>query len=403
MMSRRFIVAGLLGLLLVSGGLQAQEALRPEVGKPLQAAQELIKAKKYKEALAKIRDADAVGSKNAHETLTIERMRFVAANGSNDAEAAARSLDSLLAAGKLSASEQQQYMQAVAVAYYRAKEYGKAISWTQRYFKDGGSDGQMRTVLVQSYYLNGDYANAAKELSVAVQATEKAGGKPDQDRLEMLAGCYLKLNDMNGYTSALEKLATWYPKKEYWADLLTRIQKKPGFADRLSLDVYRLKLASGIVGGAGDYMEMAQLALQQGYPMEAKKIVDEGYAKNLLGAGGDTERHKRLRDLVNKQLAEDQKGLAQGEKQAAAAKEGTGLVNIGLNLVFNGQSDKGLALMEQGIGKGGLKRPDDARLHLGYAYLLAGQKAKATQTFKAVQGADGSADLARLWLLQMQH
>ena len=403
MMSRRFIVAGLLGLLLVSGGLQAQEALRPEVGKPLQAAQELIKAKKYKEALAKIRDADAVGSKNAHETLTIERMRFVAANGSNDADAAARSLDSLLAAGKLSASEQQQYMQAVAVAYYRAKEYGKAISWTQRYFKDGGSDGQMRTVLVQSYYLNGDYANAAKELSVAVQATEKAGGKPDQDRLEMLAGCYLKLNDMNGYTSALEKLATWYPKKEYWADLLTRIQKKPGFADRLSLDVYRLKLASGIVGGAGDYMEMAQLALQQGYPMEAKKIVDEGYAKSLLGTGSDVERHKRLRNLVDKQLAEDQKGLAQGEKQAAAAKEGTGLVNIGLNLIFNGQNDKGLALMEQGMGKGGLKRPDDARLHLGYAYLLAGQKAKAAQTFKAVQGTDGSADLARLWLLQMQH
>ena len=403
MMSRRFIVAGLLGLLLVSGGLQAQEALRPEVGKPLQAAQELIKAKKYKEALAKIRDADAVGSKNAHETLTIERMRFVAANGSNDADAAARSLDSLLAAGKLSASEQQQYMQAVAVAYYRAKEYGKAISWTQRYFKDGGSDGQMRTVLVQSYYLNGDYANAAKELNVAVQATEKAGGKPDQDRLEMLAGCYLKLNDMNGYTSALEKLATWYPKKEYWADLLTRIQKKPGFADRLSLDVYRLKLASGIVGGAGDYMEMAQLALQQGYPMEAKKIVDEGYAKSLLGTGSDVERHKRLRNLVDKQLAEDQKGLAQGEKQAAAAKEGTGLVNVGLNLVFNGQNDKGLALMEQGVGKGGLKRPDDARLHLGYAYLLAGQKAKATQAFKAVQGTDGSADLARLWLLQMQH
>ena len=98
-----------------------------------------------------------------------------------------------------------------------------------------------------------------------------------------------------------------------------------------------------------------------------------------------------------------QKGLAEGEKQAAAAKEGTGLVNIGLNLIFNGQNDKGLALMEQGMGKGGLKRPDDARLHLGYAYLLAGQKAKAAQTFKAVQGTDGSADLARLWLLQMQH
>lgn len=400
MTHRRLLVSTLLALLLGSTSLYAQEALRPEVGKPLQAAQGLIKANKFKEALARIREADGVSGKNAHETLTIERMRFVAANGLGDSDTAARSLDALIASGKLSASEQLQFTQAVAVAAYRAKDYGKAITWTQRYFKEGGKDDAMRTVLVQAYYLNNDFANAARELSAAVQATEKAGGKPDQDRLEMLASCYIKLDDMGGYVGVLEKLATWYPKKEYWADLLARIQKKPGFADRLTLDVYRLKFVSGNVGGAGDYMEMAQLALQQGYPVEAKKVVDEGYAKNILGTGADAARHQRLRDLVSKQLAEDQKNLTQGEKQAAAAKEGTGLVNIGLNLVLNGQNDKGLALMEQGIAKGKLKRPEDARLHLGYAYLLAGQKAKAAQIFKAVQGTDGAADLARLWALQ---
>lgn len=400
MTHRRLLVSTLLALLLGSTSLYAQEALRPEVGKPLQAAQGLIKANKFKEALARIREADGVSGKNAHETLTIERMRFVAANGLGDSDTAARSLDALIASGKLSASEQLQFTQAVAVAAYRAKDYGKAITWTQRYFKEGGKDDAMRTVLVQAYYLNNDFANAARELSAAVQATEKAGGKPDQDRLEMLASCYIKLDDMGGYVGVLEKLATWYPKKEYWADLLARIQKKPGFADRLTLDVYRLKFVSGNVGGAGDYMEMAQLALQQGYPVEAKKVVDEGYAKNILGTGADAARHQRLRDLVSKQLAEDQKNLTQGEKQAAAVKEGTGLVNIGLNLVLNGQNDKGLALMEQGIAKGKLKRPEDARLHLGYAYLLAGQKAKAAQIFKAVQGTDGAADLARLWALQ---
>ncbi len=400
MTHRRLLVSTLLALLLGSTTLHAQESLRPEIGKPLLSAQELIKAHKYKEALAKIRDADAVAGKNSHETLTIERMRFAAANGLGDADAASRSLDALIASGKLSASEQLQFTQAVAVAAYRAKDYGKATTWTQRYFKEGGKDDAMRTVLVQAYYLNNDFANAARELSAAVQSTEKAGGKPDQDRLEMLASCYIKLDDMGGYVGVLEKLATWYPKKEYWADLLARIQKKPGFADRLTLDVYRLKLVSGNVGGAGDYMEMAQLALQQGYPVEAKKVVDEGYAKNILGTGADAARHQRLRDLVSKQMADDQKNLTQGEKQAAAAKEGTGLVNIGLNLVLNGQNDKGLALMEQGMAKGNLKRPEDARLHLGYAYLLAGQKARAAQTFKAVQGTDGAADLARLWALQ---
>ena len=46
-----------------------------------------------------------------------------------------------------------------------------------------------------------------------------------------------------------------------------------------------------------------------------------------------------------------------------------------------------------------LKRPEDAKLHLGIAQLVAGDKSKAQATFKTVQGTDGTADLARLWAL----
>jgi len=41
--------------------------------------------------------------------------------------------------------------------------------------------------------------------------------------------------------------------------------------------------------------------------------------------------------------------------------------------------------MEQGLAKGGLKHPDDARLHLGQAYLLAGKTHSAAKVFKSVQ------------------
>jgi hypothetical protein len=62
-----------------------------------------------------------------------------------------------------------------------------------------------------------------------------------------------------------------------------------------------------------------------------------------------------------------------------------------------GQLDKGIAALEMGIHKGGLKRPDEARLHLAQAYLANGNKVQALATFKTVKGADGLADLARLW------
>src|SRR6185295_5874153 len=45
------------------------QSVRPEVGKPLQAASELLRAGKAKEALGKIREADAVGGKTAAEQL----------------------------------------------------------------------------------------------------------------------------------------------------------------------------------------------------------------------------------------------------------------------------------------------------------------------------------------------
>jgi len=58
-------------------------------------------------------------------------------------------------------------------------------------------------------------------------------------------------------------------------------------------------------------------------------------------------------------------------------------------------------MMEQGMKKGGIRHPDDARLHLGYAYQLAGQAQKAVHAFKTVQGGDGAAALARLWIIRI--
>jgi hypothetical protein len=75
-------------------------------------------------------------------------------------------------------------------------------------------------------------------------------------------------------------------------------------------------------------------------------------------------------------------------------------VKVGLNYVYEGNADKGLDLIQKGIKKGGLKRPEDAKLLMGEAELQAGHKARAVQTFKSVKGSDGAADIARLWVLE---
>jgi len=381
------------------GHAVAQGGLRPEVGKPLQQAQELIRGGKYKEALGKVREADAVGGKSGNESLMIERMRIAAASGAGDVDTAARAFEAISASGGVPASDKIRMVESIAGSYYRAKEYSKAMQWYQRYFKEGGTSSANRTLMIQTQYLSGDFAGASKELMAEIQAAERNGATPAEDRINLLMNSAVRQKDIAGETFALERLVSYYPKKEYWVALMSRMQRKPGFSDRLTLDTYRLSLATGSMVSANDFSEMTQLALQAGSTAEAKQVLDKGFAAGALGTGAEAARHKRLGDLVAKKVAEAQQAAAEEEKQALAAKDGNDLVSIGMNLVYAGQKPKGLQLMQQGIAKGGLKRPEDAKLHLAIAQIIAGETAKAQVTLKTVTGADGTADMARLWSL----
>lgn len=379
------------------------ETVRQEIGLPLQAAQALMKEQKYKEALAKIAETDAVGDKTPFEIYSIDRMRGAVAASAGDTALAGKSFEAVIASGRLTPAEQGKIVKALGNLYYEAQNYPKAIEWLSRSQKEGDTDPATHTLLIQSYYLSNDIPRATSELQAVIAADEAASRAPTEINLKLLISCALKSNDKAAYLAGLEKLNTYYPKKEYWADLLNKVQSKPGFSDRLVLDTYRLKAATVQLQTSTEFTDMAQLSLLGGFPAEAKKTLDQGYQAGLLGSGPDAAKQKRLRDQANKAAADDLKTMAQSEASVTASKEGTGQINLGYALVTAGQFDKGLTLMEDGLKKGGLKRIDDAKLHLGIAYQMAGQKEKAIQTFKTVQGADGVADLARLWIMQVNH
>jgi tetratricopeptide (TPR) repeat protein len=386
--------AAALVLALGTAGALAADTVRPEVGNPLKAAQAAVKQGKGKEALAEVAKADAASNKTPYESFLIQQMRGSAALAAGENETAIKSFEAVLASGRVSGREALQMQQAVAVGYYKLKDYPKAAAATQKYFKDGGNEASMRTVLLQSYYLGNDCNAVGRMLG------EDSSHKASEEELQILRTCYSREKDDAGYVAATERLLQSYPKKEYWTELLARVQRKPGFSDRLGVHVYKLRSATGNFASANDYMELAQLALQDGVPAEAQVIVGKGYAAGVLGKGSEAARQKRLADLVDKTLAESKKTRAQDEKDAQAAKTGDDLVRIGLEYVYEGQADKGLALIEQGIKRGGLKRPEDAKLRLGEAQLYAGKKNAAVATLKTVKGSDGTADIARLWVLQ---
>jgi hypothetical protein len=375
----------------------AAATLRPEVGTPLQAAQQLMKQGKNKEALAKLHDLDKVSNKTAEETYLIERTRAAAAAAAGDNDAAAKAFEALLASGKLSATERSQFSEGLFSIYQRSGDLSKANAFIEKQLKDK-DDPKLRGYLMQNYYKQGNWTALENELRNA----EKRGGL-NEDMLGMLANVQLKKNDKVGYVNTIEKLAASYPKARYWDDLLNRVQGKPGFSPRLTVDVYRLKLANNLMKKPSEYMEMAQLVLQTKAPAEAVKVVDKGYKAGALGTGPDAGRHQRLKDLATKTLAEQTKNAAADEAEFTKSKDNDALVSLGYGLVQAGQVDKGLKMMENAIKAGNLKNPEDAKLRLGEAYAVAGKKQQAINVLKTVGGKEGAAELARYWIMAINH
>jgi hypothetical protein len=62
----------------------AADTVRADVGKPLQEAQRLLGSGKAREAVAKLKEADAVGNKTEFEKYQIERVRAAAATTAGD-------------------------------------------------------------------------------------------------------------------------------------------------------------------------------------------------------------------------------------------------------------------------------------------------------------------------------
>ena len=399
MKTSRALRSGLLALVAAgSMGLATAQGVRPEVGKPLQQAGDLLRAGKAKEALAKVREADNVGGKTAAEQLTIDRMKAAAAQRAGDMATAIQALEGIY--GKASGAEAGQVAEQLASAYVQQRNNARASEWLNKAIQAGNNGGSVRQLQSYLQSASGDYAAIARDAGAAVAAAEQAGRRPDEGDLLRLADAQQRTGNMAGYVVSLERLLLNYPKKDYWNAYLGRLPRKAGFADRFALDVLRLRLASGTLSKTEDFMEMAQLSMQAGLPSEARKVAEQGFKSGALGSGPEAARHRRLLDLAIKEEAESKNKLAGQAVEAEGFKEGDGLVKVGASYVALGDVDKGIDLIQKGIAKGNLKRPEDAKLRLGLAQLHSGKaKPAAVATLRSVKGTDGAAEIARLWVM----
>jgi hypothetical protein len=381
----------------------AAEAMRPEVGRPLAKARQYLAAHNYSAAMAQVRIAANARGLTPEESFVVEQMRGSIAETSGDMATAARTFAEMLKSGRVSGEQRVKLLRAEIDITYRAANYPAAIDWLNQYFKAGGNEPEMRQLQIEAYYQAKDYANAARLQQAQINAILRARQKPTEAQLDLLAACQRETGDATGFQNTMVQLVTYYPKPDYWANLIHAAQTARNFSDRFSLDIFRFQIAVGQTLSASQYMEATELALQVPLPGLAKEIIDKGYADGVLGSGPQAAREKRLQDLVNKTYASELPQLAGREADAQSNHDGNPLAALGEEYVSYGQVPKGVALIQAALRKDQLRHPEDTKLHLGLAYYKEGQKAQALQVLKSVGGTDGGPDVARLWILLINH
>src|SRR5579871_3954333 len=117
--------AVVVAMLPASTALAAEKSQQPsaKLAKPLHEAQEDIKAKKWTEAIAKLKEADGTAGKTPYDQHVInDFLSFAYINTQNYAEAA-KALEAELDDGITSESEKPQKVRAIAEMNYQLKNY----------------------------------------------------------------------------------------------------------------------------------------------------------------------------------------------------------------------------------------------------------------------------------------
>jgi len=405
-LSIRVLVAG--AAIIAAAGLVAatpvfaaegKQTNSAKLAKPLKEAHDDLNAKKYADAIAKLREAEGMAGKTPYDQHLINDMLgFAYARTQNYAEAA-KAWEAELDDGFIPQSEVPTRVRQLAEANYQIKNYDKAIEFGLRAIKGGFADEELRTLVGQAYYLKGDWKNTLHFEEGLIDDKIKNGQTPKNESLQLVLSACVKLNDSACETRALEKIVTYYPKPDYWYQLLFTMRQQTSGNEANLLQTYRLMSEVDVLRSPEDYSEMAQLALEQGSPGEAQHILEKGIAKGVFTDPRAKAKNQRLLESAKKAAATDQASLQRIEKEADAAPTGAKNVGLGLAYLGYGQYDKAAEALAKGIAKGGLRNESEARLLLGIAQLKAGHKEDATKSFHAVKGDPSLERLANLWSL----
>ena len=247
---------------------------------------------------------------------------------------------------------------------------------------------QSYSLLAQAYYQTSEYQKSLDSMLEAVRLAEEVEEyRPKENWYVLLGACYSELKDQKKVTEkfALEKqrdiyeiLVNYYPKKQYFLQL-------GGVYGQMNREVdYMITLKAAfeqdLLDREGEYLALAQLLLLNKNPYWAANVLvsgqnkkvaiknDESGKEEIQPVVKDTEKNLKLLADAWRIAQETDKAIPVLEKAAKLSKEGETFILLGNLYLVEDKLEDAVRAINEGIKKGKLKKPSQARLVLGQAY-----------------------------------
>ena len=363
-------------------------ALRNKVYERLAEAQTLAEAKDYAGASAILNDMiseDGKQALNSYELANVYNLHAFLSYANEDYPQSLRYYEQVIAQPDIPLAMEINTRFTIAQLYFVQEKWQQGIDALLMWFEmNEKPNAGAYVLLAQGYYQVKRYDMALDNVETAIAMHEGEGKLPKEQWYNLARFLYFDKEDFDSALDVLNTLIIYYPKKQYWVQASHLYGEKKDEPRQLAL--MEAAYEQGFLDRSSELVTMAYLYLNAEAPYYAGSVIQKGFADELVE---DKSKNYELAGSAWAQAREVAKSIPMMEKAAAKSEEGELYVRLGNVYLDGDQFQKSADSIIKGLNKGGVKRPDQARLALGMAYFNLGDYDEARKAFRAA-GKDGA-------------
>ena len=248
-------------------------------------------------------------------------------------------------------------------------------------------------LLANGYFQLKDYDKSLSNIQIAIDREEAAGKLPKEQWYNLARFIHFDRDNFREALDILEILIMYYPKKQYWVQASHLYGEEKDEARQLAL--LEATYEQNLLDRSQDIVLISQLYLQAEVPFPAALAMEKGFADDIVEK---ESKNYELAGVAWRQAQEVTKSLPMLEAAASKSEKGELYARLGNVYLDVDKNKEAVEALKRGLDRGGVKRPDQARLALGMAYFNLGDFNAARRAFREARKDKRARTYADQWL-----